>query len=104
MKRAKHGRDENTVILPPKAESLAVENGGRNKLTDHPTISIARLGDHAEQAGSDGGDGLENDEDMDESEMVDQAALEAARKREQLERYTSTSYVIPSCSSWFELD
>ena len=102
MKRAKHARDESTVIHPPNAEATAVENGGRNKLADHPTISIARLPD-PEQPGSDGA-GERDNEDMDESELVDHAALEAARKREQLERYTSSSYVIPSCSSWFELD
>ena len=70
-------------------------------MADH--VSIARLVDQ-EQENSREAEQLKDDDNMDESEMVDLAALEAARKREQLERYTSTSYVIPSCSSWFELD
>ena len=100
MKRAKQARDEGTVVLPPNAEGSAVENG-RNKLADH--VSIARLQEPEKEASAEAGEGGD-DEEMDESEGVDLAALEAARKREQLERYTSSSYVIPSCSSWFELD
>ena len=100
MKRVKQGGDDNIVIHPPSSAVVAADNA-RNKLADH--VSIARLPEK-DGAGSDNGVDDEADEDMEESDGVDLVALEAARKREQLERYTSSSYVIPSCSSWFELD
>ena len=41
---------------------------------------------------------------MEQSEKIDDGILDAVRKREQMENYTRSSYVIPSCSRWFDLD